>query len=645
MPSMMRIRTILFLAALALLPFGLAQAAIVPLDGLRIVHAGSATEAERLAVQRFNMRVKEFTGRELPEVWSEDATGQACIRIGTAASEPARFAAVSGGHTWPEAADPRAQSYCIAVESGETPSILALGASTEQTPRATLGLSYALGELLRRLDIVDGAWRFDAPDAPIYQSPAVANRTLYVNLDSGRNPAIALECMSHEALEKQADLLIEACYSRLSFWQAYPFYLYPGTNEALNAANMRMHTNIRYFFDYARRRGFEIYHQLTPAYFDTTLLGENPEQFRGVGWYSEKPGHGGLCWNKPEVREAAKRVAQFEMEYFAPVDGYLVWFYDPAGCFCEECKPRQAEMLFSQLMLVADLAKNISPGAEMQAVLWPTWCFPDYKDKGIPFTAEERDAFVKEFLQRVTDQFGPKKVPIVDSCEAEITNMYNGLVDPNQFARNGFIYSFLGYPGESAYLFMPFQFHLIAQRMGHVRETGLEECTLYDHYPPITFPIQYGVAHELYAGGSADELLKAYAATMAKGEAYPLFVEFLQAFETMDQAKTYRERGKAITHAEKVWEKLKDSQHLYASRDWLDGYVKGQRHYLNMSKARTEKAFLKAFQAFKDDLGGNPIFGTFVLNALTPEIVAKLQLPAYWRAPCNDNCTAGVPNH
>ena len=131
-----------------------------------------------------------------------------------------------------------------------------------------------------------------------------------------------------------------------------PGYLYPGNAEARRPGNVRIHQVLRTIFDYARRRGLGVYHQLTPAYIDPSPLGD-PDPYRGVGWYTEKAGHGGICWSQPEARELAQKMVRLEMEYFSPVDGYVVWFYDPAGCFCDQCKPNQLGVLYDQYQSIA----------------------------------------------------------------------------------------------------------------------------------------------------------------------------------------------------------------------------------------------------------------------------------------------------
>ena len=195
------------------------------------------------------------------------------------------------------------------------------------------------------------------------------------------DPGLSIEQMSESEMEDYVDFVLDACYTRVSFFFWRELYLYPGNmdvktiGEARRAAivqeyglytpdirqyNENSHRKSRAFLQYARRRGLETYQMLTPAHAILDLLPGKPADWAGVGYYGETGG----CWSKPEVREIARKACQLEMEYFAPMDGYTVWFYDPAGCFCAKCKPNQADMLVDQFKLVRDLGKRIFPSKQ-----------------------------------------------------------------------------------------------------------------------------------------------------------------------------------------------------------------------------------------------------------------------------------------
>ncbi|MBX3180810.1 MAG: hypothetical protein KF886_25965 [Candidatus Hydrogenedentes bacterium] len=619
-----------------------APAEFVPLEGMAIQGPITPSEGELLAVRAFNMRLAQFTGTPAPVLWGAANNPPATLLVGTRVSQPDAFAEFAGALPDVPNSDAADQSYRIASTESR---IVALGAGASTSGRSSLGLGYALGELLRRLDKRDGVWGFELPDYPITGAPAMPNRTLYLNSGAGRPKGVSLEHLSEAELTGYVDFLIESGISRLSFWQVHPGYLYPGNAEAQRPGNVRIHQVLRTIFDYARRRGLEVYHQLTPAYIDPSPLGD-PDRYRGVGWYTEKAGHGGICWSQREVRELAQKMVRLEMEYFSPVDGYVVWFYDPAGCFCDQCKPNQAGVLYDQYQSIAARANDISPRARMQAVLWPTWIFPQYEHEGIPFNAEERDAFVKDFLGRLAAANPPRTVSIMDSCEGEYTNIFNGLVDPTVFQRNGFIYSLLGYPGETANIFMPYRFGQQGSVLGKARDAGLEESTLYDHYAPVSQPVVHGFARILYdktIDGPA--ALASYAATVAKADARAPFTAMLEALGAMDDATTYEERETHLDAADAAWRMAAESPDLHVSREWMDGYLRAQRHYLAMARTTTPESFLQAYEAFKAGIGAIPMYEDFAARSLTPKVVAEMQVGTYWRHPCGDATSKGVPTH
>lgn len=619
-----------------------AHAEFVPLAGMIVQGPVAPTEGELLAVRAFNARVALFTGAPAPVLWGPSNAPGAKLILGTRGSQPDTFVAVQGAFVESPNDDRADQSYVITRSQD---GIVALGAGASQQARASLGLGYALGELIRLLDKRDGVWGFELPDEPIVGTPAMPERTLYLNSGAGRPKGFSLEHFTEAELNGYVDFLVESNISRISFWQVHPGYLYPGNAEGARPGNVKIHQVLRTIFAYARRRGIEVYHQLTPAYIDPSPLGD-PEKYRGVGWYTQKAGHGGICWSKPEARELAQKMVRQEMEYFSPVDGYVVWFYDPAGCFCEVCRPNQADLLYDQYQSIATRAEGISPGASMQAVLWPTWIFPQYEKEGIPFNAQERDAFVKAFLAKLADANPARSVSIVDSCEGEYTNIFNGLVDPEKFQRNGFVYSLLGFPGETANIFMPYRFGQQGSVLGKARDAGVEESTLYDHYAPVSFPVVHGFARILYdqqMDGPA--ALRSYASSVAKGDARAPFTAMLEALGEMDEAKTYDARETHLNAASEAWRQAAASTDLHVSRDWVDGYLRAQRHYLAMARTSTPDAYSEAFGAFKKDLGSIPMYQDFMQHSLTPEVVAEMQLGPYWRHPCGDTTSKGVPNH
>jgi hypothetical protein len=337
-------------------------------------------------------------------------------------------------------------------------------------------------------------------------------------------------------------------------------------------------------------------------------------------------------------------MARLEMEYYGPVDGYIVWFYDPGGCFCDVCKPNQGQHLFEQFSMVHDLAKTISPGAEFQAVLWPTWCFHEYTDRGIPYKdPAEVQAFVKEFLGKMRGLFGPRELTIMDTGELEGSNIYNGLVDPKEFKRSAFLYSIMGLPSESMFPFASFKINEIAGVMGKARDRGVEDANFFIQYANINKPSVFAFGDILYdKNATADETLRRFTATMAAGEARTLLYNVLERLEAMQAATTYEAKEVAIGEVQTAWKKLDAHPQFFGSREWLSGFVLSQKYYLGMARATSEEAFNENLNTLKSELGKIPLWEDFARSALSPDLAAS-HIATYWRGPLQDPNIVGLP--
>lgn len=610
----------------------------VPCSKAQIAGSVHPGEAESIALRSFSSAVARITGESIPQVWGGTAVeGRIAIHAGNATQirpllDGVDISIVPNGDV-----DLRNQSYVIlAADDG---GIIAAGLGEGDSPRAYLGLGYALGDLLRRLEHREGQWGFVLPDEPIVESPAMPNRTLYLMNSDHMNPGLSLEYFSEAELEAYVDFLIEARYSRVSLWQWTSNMLYPDNFEKNRPRNEMTHRAMRHLFQYARQRGLQVYHQLAPMHANVDLLPNDPK-FSATGYY----GRNSICWAQPEGRELAKNMARLEMEYYGPVDGYIVWFYDPGGCFCDVCKPNQGRHLFEQFSMVHDLAKTISPGAEFQAVLWPTWCFHEYTDRGIPYKdPADVQAFVKDFLGRMRGLFGPRELTIMDTGELEISNIYNGLVDPREFKRSAFLYSIMGLPSESMYPFASFKINEIAEVMGKARDRGVEDANFFIQYANINKPSVFAFGDILYdKGATAGETLRRFTATMAAGEARTLLYNVLDRLEAMQAATTYDAKEAAIGEAQVAWVKLKDHPQFLGSREWLSGFVVSQKYYLGMARATSEGEFLEKLSGLKAELGEIPLWEDFASHALTPALAAS-HVATYWRGPLRDPNIVGLP--
>lgn len=606
----------------------------IPLEGMILSCNALPTEAEILAMRHFTKEIQRMTGTSLPVVWGDRFANPACILVGNRSTLEPYFA--KGGYHLPadsDSEDIRNQSYMIDVRTAngaKRPVVIAAGFSKQRTARGYLGMSYALGELLRRLDLRNGQWGFVLPTQPIIARPRMSHRTLYLMNSDNCNPGLSLEYFRDEQLEEYVDRLVDARYSRIAFWQWSRLYLYSGNAEDRRGRNQKIHQVMRKLFDYARRRGLEIYHQLSPSHIPLDMLPEDPKLV-ATGYYRRFS----VCWSRPEARELARKMAQVEMEYYGPVDGYVVWFYDPGGCFCQDCATNQAERLFDQLMSIVNLAKTISPHAKFQAALWPTWAFPSHpKDVGFPskgYTAEDVKIFVEDFLTKCLAQFGPRGLSILDSCEADDTNIYNGFVKPEEFRRNAFMYTVLGMASEQAYPFAAFKLRYLSEQMGKARDRKIEEGMLFIQYAATNYPGVFAFADTLYEDDATwESTAKRLTAALAKGEAQKPFLTFLSAMEDLTLAKNYMEMENAVRRAEDAAAQVCQSPHFLGNKDWLSGYVTAQRYYLQLAQAVDEKAFTDIFTRFKANLAAIPMYADYATQSLSKELVQK-HIQTFWR--------------
>jgi hypothetical protein len=634
----------LLLASLTACPAQRARAEqFVPVDGLVIHGSGVPSDAEALAVHHFVGEVRRFTGLLLPQMWGRLPAGSNALIVGNRATLESHIKLPENAADMPGDARILGQSYAISLrqEPSGTTQVLAAGLGQDNDSASFLGLGYALGELLRRLDQRGGSWGFSLPEDGIVSHPAMPDRTVYLmNSDRWFAPGLSFDYADHVQLELFVDELVDARFSRIAFWQWYAIYLYPGNHDARRAENEKIHQGMRHLLDYARRRGLGIVHMLTPMHANPDLLPDDP-RFTATGYY----GRTSICWNQPEGRALARDMARHEMEYYGPVDGYVVWFYDPGGCFCDACRANQGQNLVEQFMLVKDLARTISPDAAFQACLWPTWCFHE-PQWGINFPEPEVKAFVRHFLDRALAECGPRNLAILDSCDTTFTNyefnIYSGIVDPKEFKRNGFMHRVLGTPGEASYVFAPFAFSFIQETMGTALERGLDEAMLSVIYTTPSSPSLFAFGDLLYTGvGSAEDRIRRYAATQAKGQAQETAARLLLALEVLSQANSYAGMEGALGQAEAAWASLEPDPLFFGNREWLRGYVRAQRHYLTLAQAGDEASYSAAFEAFKGDVGGIPTYAAYMRDTITRDLVGRFHLPM-WRGRAGDASSVGV---
>ncbi len=601
----------------------------IPVSGLSVVCDALPVEAESIAAARFVREVFRITGITLP-IACGGKPPSPCIRIGNRSSlGDAIGRPVKAIPLERDGADIARQSYIVALQGkGRATMILAAGLGAERTAKGLLGVGYALGELLRRLDVRKGVWGFALPAEPIIKSPAVANRTLYIMNSSLRNPGLSIEHFSDEEIDDYVDRLVEARYSRICHWQWSVYYLYPGNAPAFQSDRQLIHRAMRRVYDRARRRGLEVYHMLTPSHVEQVT----DPSMRATGYYAPWS----ICWSRPDARDLALKMAQLEMEYYGPVDGYMVWFYDPGGCFCTECAEHQAERLFDQLMGVVERAATISPGARFQAGLWPTWAFAKDKERighpGRGYTEDEVKNMVGDFLKLCRTKFGPRELTILDSCEGDETNIYNGNVDPKEFKRSGFMYTALGMASEQTYPFALFRLRYLTEQMGRARDRGLEEAQIFIQYSATNFPGVFAFADTLYETGSkfentADRL----ASALAKGPSREPFLAYLTAMEDLYQAQDAASVQDAIRRIEDAAGDVSKASGFVGSLDWLKGHTMAQTYYAKLAQAGDDAEFNALVARFKEEIGAIPMYRDYAARTFSAEL-ARRHVTTYWSA-------------
>lgn len=633
----------------------------IPLEGLSIEAPSEPSDAHSLALRHFTGELARFTGKPCPVTWGSVTTGPALL-TGNQSSLKALF----NEHAWQSKvsdADLQNQSYVIdVIDRGGSPALVAGGLGVGADARGSLGLGYALADLLRRLDLRDGRWGFVLPPTPVVASPACPNRVFYQMNSDNASPGLSLEHFTQAEMERYVDFLVDARYSRVTFFEWRVFYLYPGANEERRPRNLAVHRAMRQFLDYARRRGLEAYQMVTPSHVDVSPFLPDPK-FRAT---TTNPGkdtgfffYESCCWSQPEARDLARRMMRTEMEYYGPLDGYTVWFWDPGGCLCADCVAHQAERILDQLLTIKDLATITSPNARFEAVLWPTWAFPNYHDYGIPFTKESAEQVARDFTRLALEHFAPRALTIVDGGEDGFTNLFNGVVDPVSFPRDAFIYRVMGQQGECCYPFALFRVRYMAGIADTLKKNSIEAATFFTIYNTSNRPSVFAFADLLYesAPTPSDTLLR-YAALNAKGPAQARYVELLEALEDLVEAKPidrntslekdfgntpYEIRDRAVRHAERAWDALKDEPLFFDDRDWLAGFVPAQRAYLEMARAQDEAAFTTWYDKLKTTTAAIPMYRAFAEKSLSRGLCVRHHLAPYWRGPSNDARTLGLP--
>jgi hypothetical protein len=246
-------------------------------------------------------------------------------------------------------------------------------------------------------------------------------------------------------------------------------------------------------------------------------------------------------------------------------------------------------------------------------------------------------------LEQLQKSHPPRAVAIMDTCELEDSNIYNGLVDPQAFKRTAFVYSVLGLPSESAYPFASFRLNDLATVLGRARDRDLEDATLFLQYTATNMPAVFAFADILYEkSASAEETANRYAKTIAKGDCQQEFSNLLLKLDQVRDAPNYPAKELAITQSLELGESVMKDRLFFGDRDWLQGQLLAQKHYLGMARADSSPRFLEHLSKLKREIGAIPMYHDFVTNVLTTDLAGQ-HVKTYWRGPLDDSSIIGLP--
>lgn len=321
------------------------------------------------------------------------------------------------------------------------------------------------------------------------------------------------------------------------------------------------------------------------------------------------------------------------MEYFAPVDGYTIWYYDPGGCFCSYCKPNQAAQLFSQTKLVSDIGDQVSPGASYTIGIAPAFVFAE----NAFYTQQEMDIWMPNFLSQIHNYYGTggKRIMISDHGENEQSGLYIGWVNSTWFMKQPMLYSTYGMMCEYGYVVPHIRFgyihqNLVQRAMNHQTEGGV----IMTAHSAINKPGVYAAGYGMYEQPSSwQEMAQAYARYIAKGESYQPFLDIVLADESVQNVgndpseqyqpeSNYVKQDGYITDMENAWNRLAAKEHYLGDPDQLRGFVKAQRYYWRLAKCTNQSEFTNIANAFKADLSAIPMYTHYMTKVPSSQDLA-----------------------
>lgn len=314
---------------------------------------------------------------------------------------------------WEHAADERpgrAGRLRVTVDPrmpGQSYRLQAADDGVDVTAGSALGAAYGVAEVVTSTWSVDGRALLHLLTSGEVRRPLAPTRTMYFNVARNlSHPGITPDTWDTSEWEAVVDALVAARYSRIAFYLWADCELaYPGT--AAFAQNLLLHERLRHAMRYAREWGLEAAYWFAPMAVPQELA-EQRADLRSPAPYP--PGYPALCPSRPGSLELAEHVYRGELEWFAEADAFQIWFYDPGGCFCTQCRPHLAEVAFAQATHFAALIRRLAPHAQVEISAWPVWANEQQ------FGVDYREAFVAELHRFATESDGP--ITVLDTPAA-----------------------------------------------------------------------------------------------------------------------------------------------------------------------------------------------------------------------------------
>jgi hypothetical protein len=237
-------------------------------------------------------------------------------------------------------------------------------------------------------------------------APAVAERGVYLNIPSPL-PPLTIHDWDDREWNRYLDLLTSVRFNRLYFylWQNEQSDF--AADPAHKARNRRLHESLRKMIGFAHRRRIKVTFLFCPTFLPRTLWLQRPELHADIEYV--RAGFPCICPSRPGSWSLMREVYRHELEWFRQADGFQLWFYDPGGCMCADCRRDITAPLVRQAQEFREMVRRIQPRAEFQISVWPIW----------EWESRLKLRYGLQLLDRLKEQFGEehRKIAITDSMD------------------------------------------------------------------------------------------------------------------------------------------------------------------------------------------------------------------------------------